>query len=61
MRRAGLEWLFRLACEPRRLWRRYLVGNTQFLAYVLADLAARRSAAGRAPQEHQRQRRDHQG
>jgi len=28
---AGLEWLFRLACEPRRLWRRYLFGNARFL------------------------------
>lgn len=28
----GLEWLFRLAVEPRRLWRRYLVGNALFLA-----------------------------
>jgi len=25
MQRAGLEWAFRLAVEPRRLWRRYLV------------------------------------
>ena len=31
LQRAGLEWLFRLACEPRRLWRRYLVGNSRFL------------------------------
>ncbi len=31
MQRAGLEWLFRLATEPRRLWRRYLVGNVLFL------------------------------
>lgn len=27
----GLEWLFRFATEPRRLWRRYLVGNLVFL------------------------------
>jgi exopolysaccharide biosynthesis WecB/TagA/CpsF family protein len=32
MQRAGLEWLFRLRCEPRRLARRYLVTNTIFLA-----------------------------
>jgi len=32
MRIAGLEWLHRLASEPRRLWRRYLVTNTQFIA-----------------------------
>jgi N-acetylglucosaminyldiphosphoundecaprenol N-acetyl-beta-D-mannosaminyltransferase len=30
----GLEWAFRLATEPRRLWRRYLVGNAVFLAGV---------------------------
>ena len=28
---AGLEWLFRLMSEPRRLWQRYLVGNSKFL------------------------------
>jgi len=33
MRAAGLEWLFRLAAEPRRLWRRYLVTNSLFLWY----------------------------
>ena len=32
--RAGLEWLHRLASEPRRLWRRYLVGNAVFIAAV---------------------------
>jgi N-acetylglucosaminyldiphosphoundecaprenol N-acetyl-beta-D-mannosaminyltransferase len=32
---AGLEWLFRLAHEPRRLWRRYLVGNSRFLFHFL--------------------------
>ncbi len=31
---AGLEWLFRLASEPRRLWRRYLLLNPLFLALV---------------------------
>ncbi len=31
MRRLGLEWLFRLYQEPRRLWQRYLVGNLVFL------------------------------
>lgn len=32
MQRAGLEWLFRLAREPRRLWRRYASQNPRFLA-----------------------------
>lgn len=31
MQRSGLEWLFRLVQEPRRLWRRYLVDNPWFL------------------------------
>ncbi|MEZ4642784.1 MAG: WecB/TagA/CpsF family glycosyltransferase [Chloroflexota bacterium] len=31
----GLEWLGRLLIEPRRLWRRYLVGNPVFLWRVL--------------------------
>ena len=31
MQSSGLEWLFRLASEPRRLWRRYLVDNPWFL------------------------------
>lgn len=31
MRSSGLEWLHRLVTEPRRLWRRYLIGNTRFL------------------------------
>lgn len=35
MQRAGLEWLFRLATEPRRLWRRYLVNNTLFIWRLL--------------------------
>jgi N-acetylglucosaminyldiphosphoundecaprenol N-acetyl-beta-D-mannosaminyltransferase len=34
MRRRGLEWLYRLLSEPRRLWRRYLIGNALFLAAV---------------------------
>jgi N-acetylglucosaminyldiphosphoundecaprenol N-acetyl-beta-D-mannosaminyltransferase len=31
MQRSGLEWLFRLVLEPRRLWRRYLIDNPWFL------------------------------
>ena len=31
MMRCGLEWFFRLCMEPRRLWRRYLIGNPRFL------------------------------
>ena len=35
MQRAGLEWLYRLASEPRRLFKRYLVSNSLFLYYLL--------------------------
>ncbi len=31
MQHSGLEWAFRLACEPRRLWRRYLINNPLFV------------------------------
>lgn len=34
MRDAGLEWLYRLAKEPRRLWRRYIFNNPAYLALL---------------------------
>ena len=37
MRRCGFEWLFRLVLEPRRMWRRYLVGNVRFVRGVLRE------------------------
>jgi N-acetylglucosaminyldiphosphoundecaprenol N-acetyl-beta-D-mannosaminyltransferase len=42
MSAAGLEWLYRLAREPRRLWRRYLVRDRRFLGILLRELLARR-------------------
>jgi N-acetylglucosaminyldiphosphoundecaprenol N-acetyl-beta-D-mannosaminyltransferase len=47
LQRAGLEWLHRLAHEPRRLARRYLVEGVPFLARVLAVSARRRMVAAR--------------
>lgn len=41
MRGAGLEWLHRLAKEPRRLWRRYLVTNTLFMLKASRQLLSR--------------------
>jgi N-acetylglucosaminyldiphosphoundecaprenol N-acetyl-beta-D-mannosaminyltransferase len=35
LQRIGLEWLFRLMLEPRRLWRRYLIGNARFIALIV--------------------------
>lgn len=37
MQRTGLEWLFRLLCEPRRLWRRYAMTNGLFVYYSLSE------------------------
>jgi N-acetylglucosaminyldiphosphoundecaprenol N-acetyl-beta-D-mannosaminyltransferase len=38
MQYLGLEWLFRLFSEPKRLWRRYLIHNSRFLFYFLLQL-----------------------
>jgi N-acetylglucosaminyldiphosphoundecaprenol N-acetyl-beta-D-mannosaminyltransferase len=38
MQRNGLEWLFRLAVEPRRLWKRYVFGNTRFLRATITEM-----------------------
>jgi N-acetylglucosaminyldiphosphoundecaprenol N-acetyl-beta-D-mannosaminyltransferase len=40
MQAAGLEWLFRLMMDPRRLWRRYVKHNPRFLALFLQQLAS---------------------
>jgi N-acetylglucosaminyldiphosphoundecaprenol N-acetyl-beta-D-mannosaminyltransferase len=37
MRRHGLEWLFRLLAEPLRLWRRYLIYNSEFVFSELLE------------------------
>ena len=37
MQKAGLEWLFRVMQEPRRLFKRYFVGNTKFIASVMKE------------------------
>lgn len=38
MQQAGMEWLFRLIKEPRRLWRRYVIYNTMFLLYLIPEI-----------------------
>jgi exopolysaccharide biosynthesis WecB/TagA/CpsF family protein len=37
MNKAGIEWMFRLAQEPRRMWRRYVVGNPVFLSRAMKE------------------------
>jgi N-acetylglucosaminyldiphosphoundecaprenol N-acetyl-beta-D-mannosaminyltransferase len=43
MMRSGLEWVFRLASEPRRLAKRYLKQNPRFVAYFLKQLLTEKS------------------
>ena len=51
LQRAGLEWLFRLVHEPRRLWRRYALHNPRFVVAALRQLRRERSARGSLPGE----------
>lgn len=44
MRRLRSEWIFRLVVEPRRLWRRYIIGNAQFLWRVVRVKAGAKGA-----------------
>jgi N-acetylglucosaminyldiphosphoundecaprenol N-acetyl-beta-D-mannosaminyltransferase len=45
MQRAGLEWLFRVVLEPRRLWLRYLSTNARFLYLLVRDRLTRSSTS----------------
>jgi N-acetylglucosaminyldiphosphoundecaprenol N-acetyl-beta-D-mannosaminyltransferase len=45
LRHVGLEWLFRLVVEPRRLWRRYLIGNSTFAYLIVRDILVQRGGA----------------
>ncbi len=44
MNRLGIEWIYRLLQEPRRMWRRYILGNPAFLARIVAERVRSRSA-----------------
>ena len=46
MQRSGLEWVYRLAREPRRLWRRYARHNPRFLAGFLRQYLRERRTGG---------------
>lgn len=41
MQKVGLEWLHRLCSNPKRLWKRYLVGNSKFIYYILKEKFAK--------------------
>jgi N-acetylglucosaminyldiphosphoundecaprenol N-acetyl-beta-D-mannosaminyltransferase len=34
----GFEWSYRLIREPKRMWRRYLIGNAKFIGYLLMEI-----------------------
>lgn len=51
MQRVGLEWLFRLATEPRRLWKRYAMTNSRFLYLILREEWSRRGHARRCSRD----------
>jgi N-acetylglucosaminyldiphosphoundecaprenol N-acetyl-beta-D-mannosaminyltransferase len=42
LQRLGLEWTHRLASEPRRMWRRYLVANARFVRLAVEELTSLR-------------------
>ena len=37
MQKNGLEWFYRFIQEPKRMWKRYLVGNSKFILLVLKE------------------------
>jgi N-acetylglucosaminyldiphosphoundecaprenol N-acetyl-beta-D-mannosaminyltransferase len=47
----GLEWLFRLISEPRRLWKRYLIGNALFIFLCIKELMSM-TIKGKSSTEH---------
>ena len=51
--RLGLEWLYRVKQEPRRLWRRYLVTNTLFCALVIKEFGRQRLPAALVSRQRQ--------
>jgi N-acetylglucosaminyldiphosphoundecaprenol N-acetyl-beta-D-mannosaminyltransferase len=56
MQRRGLEWLFRLYQEPRRLWKRYLVTNSIFLRKLAAQFLRQRVLRLSAPSDERTRR-----
>ena len=49
MQRIGLEWLYRVIQEPRRMWKRYLVTNTRFASMLMREWLRRRPGARPTP------------
>lgn len=49
LRRLGQEWIYRLIQEPRRMWKRYLVGNAVFLGHAARQAVSARLGREDAP------------
>lgn len=45
IRESGFEWLFRFFCEPKRLWRRYLINNLKFVFYIVIEFISPKSSS----------------
>jgi N-acetylglucosaminyldiphosphoundecaprenol N-acetyl-beta-D-mannosaminyltransferase len=45
LQRMGMEWSWRLLMEPRKMWKRYLVTNTQFVLLASREIVSRRLGA----------------
>jgi N-acetylglucosaminyldiphosphoundecaprenol N-acetyl-beta-D-mannosaminyltransferase len=52
LQRMGIEWLWRLMQEPRRMFKRYLVGNSQFTALVFRELRHKDARLSPSSSEH---------
>lgn len=49
MNRLGIEWIYRLIQEPRRMWRRYILGNPAFLIRIVAERIKRPARPSESP------------
>jgi N-acetylglucosaminyldiphosphoundecaprenol N-acetyl-beta-D-mannosaminyltransferase len=54
MQSLGLEWLWRLLMEPRKLWKRYLTTNSEFIWFAGREIVARRLGRPPFPRSHER-------
>jgi N-acetylglucosaminyldiphosphoundecaprenol N-acetyl-beta-D-mannosaminyltransferase len=46
MQKSGLEWFYRFIQEPKRMWKRYLVGNFKFIYYTFAEMKKQNRKVG---------------
>jgi len=59
MQRSGLEWFFRFAQEPRRMFKRYLYGNTSFALLAMREGRREKKRAARERRVERKERRTH--